>query len=178
MSTSPLFNSLQGATDEEISQLARRLSPGARLRLLAEAHERTDKLLAEPVASFDAGPLAWLTKHTKTQNPNHEKQGLPYLAGFPKHTYFLFLFDAFLKAEFLLVPKTRTMLTSWAAVGYATYRAQWHNWDCIIQSCSQDKVLEVTDYAAQLWSHQHDWLKARHPLVSKVPLTSELQFTA
>ena len=173
-----LFNSLQGATDAEISQLARRLSPGVRLRLLAEANQRTDRLLARPVASFDAGPLCWLTKHTKTQNPNHEKQGLPYLSGFPRKSYFVPLFDSFLTKELLLIPKTRTMLTSWAAVGYATYRAQWHNWDCIIQSCSQDKVLEVTDYAAQLWSNQPAWLRARYPLATKVPLTSELQFSS
>ncbi len=178
MATSPLFSSLASVTDAEIGQLVPRLSPGARRRVLDVAHERTDRLLASPVASFDAGPLLWLTKHTKTQNPNHEKQGLPYLAGFPVKSYFVPLFDAFLREEKLLVPKTRTMLTSWSAVGYATYRAQWHNWDCIIQSCSQDKVLEITDYAAQLWSNQHHWLRARHPLMSKVPLTSELQFVA
>jgi hypothetical protein len=178
MATNPLLTSLAGVTDAEIGQLVSRLTPGARRRLLDAAHERTDKLLARPVSSFDAGPLLWLTKHTKTQNPNHEKQGLPYLSGFPRKSYFVPLFNWFLTEELLLIPKTRTMLTSWSAVGYATYRAQWCNWDCIIQSCSQDKVLEITDYAAQLWSNQPDWLRARYPLASKVPLTSELQFVS
>src|SRR6266478_2380639 len=118
MATNPLSTSLASVTDAEIGQLVPRLSPGARRRVLDVAHERTDRLLASPVASFDAGPLLWLTKHTKTQNPNHEKQGLPYLAGFPVKSYFVPLFDAFLREEKLLVPKTRTMLTSWSAVGY------------------------------------------------------------
>jgi hypothetical protein len=173
-----LSNSLQGATDAEISRLARRLSPGARLRLLAGRRERTDKLLARPVASFDAGPLLWLTKHTATENPNHEEQGLPYQAGFPTKSYFVPLFRMFLTEKRAFVPKTRNMLTSWASVGYATWRAQWFQWDCIFQTGSIDKVTELIDYAGQLWRHQSGWLRAKHPLATREPLAQELSFAA
>ncbi len=178
MAASPLFSSLASVTDAEIGQLVPRLSPGARRRLLELANDRTDKLLARPVASFDAGPLLWLTKHTATENPNHEKQGLPYLAGFPRKSYFLPLYEAFLNEPRLAVPKTRNMLTSWASVGYATWRAQWFNWDCIIQTGSLDKVAELIDYSAQLWKHQPPWLKARYPLATREPLAQELTFAA
>src|SRR5260370_34867199 len=128
MATNPLLTSLAGVTDAEIGQLVPRLSSGARRRVLDVANERTDRLLAQPVASFDAGPLLWLTKHTATQNPNHEKQGLPYLAGFPRKSYFIPLFDAFLQNEMLLVPKTRTSLAPWSPGGYATNPDQCNTW--------------------------------------------------
>jgi len=49
-------------------------------------YERHDELCRREVASFDAGPLYWLTHLTKTENPQYEAQGLPLLAPFPKHT--------------------------------------------------------------------------------------------
>jgi hypothetical protein len=69
------------------------------------------------VASFDRGPLYWLTRHTKTENPQYEAQGLPFKAPFPSKSYFVPLFDAFLKnmatRRPLFMPKSRTMMTSW-----------------------------------------------------------------
>jgi hypothetical protein len=141
-------------------------------------HSKIDSLLAQTVATFEAGPLLWLSKYSATENPKHEKQGLPFVAPFPKKSYFVTLFDAFLAEDRMLVPKTREMLTSWCMVGYATWRATWFKWDCLIQTESLDKVKELVDYAAQLWRHQPDWLRARHPLKSGDPLTYELHFAA
>src|SRR5262252_7314273 len=55
-----------------------------------------DARCAEAVASFEAGPLYFLTKLTETENPQHEAQNLPFKAPFPQKGYFVPLFDAFL----------------------------------------------------------------------------------
>ncbi len=54
------------------------------------------KRCSQEIASFDAGPLFWLTNLTKTENPKHAAQGLPYKNPFPKKGYFVPLFSAFL----------------------------------------------------------------------------------
>ena len=126
MATSGLLTSLADVTDAEIGLLASRLSPPARLRLQLARAERLDELLARPVASFEAGPLLWLTRYTKTENPQYAEQGLPFLSAFPHKSYFVPLFEAFLaRHQKLFIPKSRTMMTSWAAAGFATWSAQW-----------------------------------------------------
>ena len=93
--------------------------------VLSEAkNDQFDKRCAEPIASFDAGPLFWLTTFTATENPHHEHQGLPYRAPFPMKKHFVPLFEAFLEYEgdHLFIPKSREMMTSWSVVGYATWR--------------------------------------------------------
>ena len=100
-----------------------------------------DARCAESVASFDRGPLYWLTRHTKTENPQYEAQGLPFKAPFPSKSYFVPLFDAFLKniatRRPLFMPKSRTMMTSWAAMGFAAARAQRHREETIVQTLSE-----------------------------------------
>jgi hypothetical protein len=156
---------LAGVTDAEIGQLVTRLSPHARLRLLAAAHERKDELLARPEASFDAGPLLWLTRYTKTENPQYEEQGVPFLAGFPRKSYFVPLFGAFLaRHRLLLIPKSRTMMTSWAAAGFATWSAQWKREETVVQTMNEDKALHLIDYASQLLRYQQPWLSRLHPI--------------
>ena len=138
--------------------------------------EKTDSLCADKVASFAAGPLYWLTQHTKTENPKWEEQGVPYKAPFPQRGYFVPLFDAFLKSNRLFIPKSRELMTSWCAVGYAVWRAQWFKWDFILQTGSLGKVVELISYAAQLYRNQPEWLKARHPLSRREPTQQELSF--
>lgn len=140
------------------------------------SHEKLNSLLREESASFHAGPLLWLTQHTRTENPNYQQQGLEYRAPLPRKSYFMPLLGSFLNANRLLVPKTREMLTSLCAVGYATWRAQFFQWDCLIQSWRLETTKEVCDYAAAFWRNQDPWLKARYPLESKDPLNYELQF--
>jgi len=84
--------------------------------LSAARYDEIDALCRQEVASFEAGPLLWLTRWTKTENPQYEDQGVPFLAPFPTKSYFVPLFGAFLaRHEQLYIPKSRTMMTSWAA---------------------------------------------------------------
>lgn len=167
---------LKALTPEQIGKLD--LDDLAEAEILVEAHskEKLNSLLGEETASFGAGPLLWLTRHTQTENANYQKQGREYKAPLPDKSYFVSLFKAFLSEEKLLVPKTREMLTSLSAVGYATWRAQFFNWDCLIQSWRLETTKEVCDYAAAFWRNQDDWLRGRYPLVSKEPLNYEVQF--
>jgi len=64
--------------------------------LTAARYDEIDALCRQEKASFEWGPLLWLTRHTKTENPQYEDQGLPFLAGFPRKSYFVPLFEAFL----------------------------------------------------------------------------------
>ena len=147
--------------------------------LVTEAYQNEiDERCAKPEASFECGPLYWLTQHTKTENPKHEMQGLPYKNPFPRKSYFVPVFKAFLKFSRLFIPKSREMLTSWSAVGYCTWRAQYFHWDCILQTGSLGKVGELIDYASQLWRNQDEFLTARHPLSRKEPTAHELDFAA
>src|SRR5437870_11550317 len=123
------------ATSLALTELTTRLQQLSREELLELAPEDLaqieytlkDGKCSERVASFDAGPLYWLTNLTRTENPQHEAQGLPFKAPFPKKSYLAVLFNEFLaRYSRLLVPKSRTMLTSWSAVGYAAWAAQWH----------------------------------------------------
>ncbi len=120
---------------------------------------------SERVASFDAGPLYWLTNLTQTENPQYEAQGLPFKASFPKKSYFVPLFGAFLaRYPTLFIPKSRTMMTSWAAMGFASWTSQWLREETVVQTMSEDKSAHLIDYVRQLWENQEPWLKERHPL--------------
>jgi hypothetical protein len=139
---------------EQVVQTLQRLTPAqlgmlspddmAEAEILVEAYgkEKTNSLLRQDTASFEAGPLLWLTQYTRTDNPNYQQQGREYKS----------------------------------AVGYATWRAQFFNWDCLIQSWRLETTKEVCDYASAFWRNQDDWLKERYPLTSKEPLNYEVQF--
>jgi hypothetical protein len=143
-----------------------------------EGNDELDERCSRATASFDEGPLHWLTAHTKTENPNYEAMKLPYKHPFPQKSYFLPLFQAFLDSNRLFIPKSREMMTSWCAVGYALWRAQWFHWDCIFQTASAAKVAELVDYAGQLYRNQNESLKAKHPLARREPTVTELSFAA
>src|SRR5947207_11076000 len=112
---------LEQFDDETLSRLANIVR--------TSQHDRMESLFTQEVASFDAGPLLWLTQHTATENPQYEKQGLPFLAPFPKRSYFV-----------------RTMMTSWAAVAWATWRAQFHREETVVQTANEDKCAHLIDY--------------------------------
>jgi hypothetical protein len=110
-----------------------------------------DARCAEPVASFEAGPLYWLTRLTATENPQHEAQGLPFKNPFPRRSYFVPLFAAFLERhKALMIPKSRTMMTSWGAMGFAAWAAQWRREETVVQTANEDKCLHLIDYVRQL----------------------------
>jgi hypothetical protein len=130
-----------------------------------ERYARIDALCGQAKASFECGALLWLTRHTKTENPQYEAQGLPFLAGFPRHSYFVPLFDAFLaRHRQLYVCKSRSMMTSWAAAGFAAWAAQWKREETVIQTMNEDKALHLIDYASQLLRYQDPQLSRLHPI--------------
>jgi len=149
---------LEEYDDETIHRLARYVRN--------KRQDEIEKLCAQETASFDSGVLYWLTTQTATLNPQHASQGLPLKAPFPRYPYFVPLFSAFL-AEYpqLFIPKSRTMMTSWAAMGFAAHRAQWFQEETIVQTKNEDTCAHLIDYVRQLWNHQADFLKQRHPLL-------------
>jgi hypothetical protein len=160
-------------TSLALTELTRRVQQLSREELLALGAQELaeidwmleDQRCAESVASFEAGPLYFLTRLAKTENPQCESQGVPFKAPFPKKTYFVFLFDAFLRRfPMLFIPKSRTLMTSWAAMGFAFWAAQWHQEETIVQTASEEKAFHLVDYARQLFDNQEPWLKQRHPL--------------
>jgi hypothetical protein len=164
------------ATQELIKRL-HQLGPNGRAELDDAQIERIESLLAaarydelealcrQEKASFECGPLLWLTRYTKTENPQYEEQGVPFLAGFPRKSYFVPLFDAFLaRHRQLYIPKSRTMMTSWAAAGYATWAAQWKREETVIQTMNEDKALHLIEYASQLLRYQDPELTRLHPV--------------
>jgi hypothetical protein len=150
-------NGWANLTDEQLDQSLLHLE-------LARA-EQIDALSRQEVASFDAGPLYWLTRYTKTENPQYEQQGLPFIAPFPKKTYFIELFKAFLaKERQLFVCKSRTMMTSWAAAAYATWCGQWKQEETLVQCINEDRAQNLINYAGQLLRHQEPSLSRLHPI--------------
>lgn len=156
-----------------LTELAARVKQLSREELLALGAEQAaqidwalkDARCAEVIASFDRGPLYYLTHLTKTENPQFEAQGVPFLAPFPHKAYFVPLFAAFLaRHQQLFIPKSRTMMTSWAAMGFAAWAAQWRKEETVVQTANEDKAAHLIDYVRQLFDNQDDWLKAKHPL--------------
>jgi hypothetical protein len=136
--------------------------------LTGAKYDDIDALCRQEVASFDAGVLLWLTRYTKTENPQYEAQGVPFLAPFPRKTYFVPLFDAFLQRhDRLFIPKSRTMMTSWAAAAMSAWCAQWKGEETLIQCPNEDKALHSIDYVRQLMDHQEPWLSERHPIAKR-----------
>jgi hypothetical protein len=150
-------NGWKGLSEEQIEQSI--------VHLEYERAERIDALCRLEKSSFDCGPLAWLTRYKKTENPQYEEQGLPFLAGFPRKSYFVPLFDAFLaRHRQLYIPKSRTLMTSWAAAGFATWAGQWKQEETVIQTMNEDKALHLIDYASQLLKYQEPGLSRMHPI--------------
>lgn len=127
-------------------------------RVLAQwKHEKLDQRSAD-----DA--LYWAQNFTQTENPHWEKQGLPFKAPFPNKSYFVPLFEALKQSKYLLIPKSREMLTSWCCMAYAMHRAQWSTAEVIVQTSKQEKARRLVEYASILYRNQPDWLKRKHPL--------------
>lgn len=112
-------------------------------------------------------PLYWAQHWTKTENPHYAQQGLPFRGPFPAKSYFVPLFSALATETRLFIPKTREMLTSWAAMVYATHAAQWKKAEVIVQTDSEEKAKQLVGYAECLYRNQESWLKVRHALAGE-----------
>ena len=172
LATSELTDRLRGLTREQLLQLDDERLAEIDQFLTQARYEELDALCRQPVASFDAGPLLWLTQLTKTENPQYEIQGVPFLAGFPRKTYFIPLFKEFLAGhDKLFVVKSRTMMSSWAAAGFAAWAAQWKAEETVIQTLNVDRALHIIDYVRQLMDYQEPWLSQLHPVEKRTAFT-------
>lgn len=129
-------------------------------------HEEIWNLCSERVASFERGPLLWLTEHTYTEDTHWLKKGTNPVAHFPKKDFFVPVTDKLLNDEILFIPKSREMMTSWLACGVISWMTQWMpkiQW--ILQTEKEEKCQELIKYCRILYDRQPEWMKARNPVV-------------
>lgn len=120
--------------------------------------------------------MYFLRQFTKTVNYHADKQGLPSLAPFPYRPYvagewdyldhsIYYMLDSYQQGYDLYIPKSREMITSWLAVGYAFWVCQFFpNTEVLAQSEKDKKAKGLIKYANVLYSNQDEWLKHRFPL--------------
>lgn len=130
-----------------------------------QAHDRIWELCGKDVASWEAGPLLWLTRYTKTEDTHWRQKGTPPKAPFPKKDYLRYLLEPMISEDVLFVPKSREMMTSWLSCGYIAWMIQWFPVQWIIQTQKQEKVIDLINYCRILCREQEPWMKERNPLV-------------
>jgi hypothetical protein len=121
---------------------------------------------AQKVASFEAGPLLWLTKHTATEDLHWLQKGTDPVAPFPTKQYLAVAMGYLLTNDTIFIPKSREMMTSWLVCGYISWMCQWLPhifW--ILQTEKEDKATQLITYCRILFDRQADWMKERNPLV-------------
>lgn len=165
------MSALQTYSSEQITAALPNLTD-SELRELADAleekdHNETWKLCGQKVASLDAGPLLWLTKHTKTEDTHWVSKDTASVAPFPAKGYFAAVLEYLLNRPKVFIPKTREMMTSWLACGYIAWQCQWLPgvvW--VMQSQKETKANELVNYVRMLYRLQDPWMKERVRVVA------------
>jgi hypothetical protein len=132
---------------------------------LEEEQELLWNKMSERVASWDAGPLLWLTHYTKTEDTHWLTKNTAFLAPFPKKEYLRVVLDYLINSRSIFIPKSREMMMSWLVCSYIAWMCQWYPVFWVAQTGKEDKVAELIEYARTLYRNQPDWMKARNPLV-------------
>ena len=88
----------------------------ARMRQERDRRETWHRI-EQRVASFDAGCLLWLTKHTATEDNHWLAKGTAPVAPFPSKSYFAVVLNEILDSPRIFIPKSREMMTSWLVCG-------------------------------------------------------------
>lgn len=120
---------------------------------------------------MDRNCLYWLQNLTMTENPHWKAEGRNFLAPFPQYPFFPFLFSVFLdpNEKSVLIKKSRDMMLSWAAMGFAVWYAEkTQGVQIVVQSQKEEKAIDLIEYARVLYRNQPDWLKERHPLAMEI----------
>ena len=154
--------------EEERAALVTKISVKELLREAAQAEEnqRIWDLCAVRVASFERGPLLWLTKYTATEDTHWLAKGTEPIAPFPVKSYLVPVAKYMLSEPTLFVPKSREMMTSWLACGLISWMTQWlPNIQWIIQTEKEDKAMGLIKYCRILYDRQQPWMKKRNPVV-------------
>jgi len=132
----------------------------------AGEQQRLWELMGVRVASWDAGPLLWLTKYTKTEDTHWLTKNTAFLAPFPQKEYLRVVMQYLISEKSLFIPKSREMMMSWLVCGYIAWMCQWFPVFWVAQTGKEDKVAELVEYARTLYRNSPDWMKARNPLVT------------
>jgi hypothetical protein len=123
--------------------------------------------IMEKTASFDAGPLLYLTTFTKTEDHHWSEKGTQPVAPFPKKEYLrVVLQEVIADWQVLFLEKSRQMMASWLVCGYITWMCQTRPqifW--IIQSKDENTSAALVEYCRCLCRHQADWISRRNALV-------------
>ena len=156
---SPTMKSLQSYSKEQLNELFRRMTPEER----KQAFELIEwDLCSRATASFEQGPLLWLTAYTKTENPKYVEQGCEFRENFPRWSYFVPVMDLMLNCLRLFIPKTREMMTSWEVMGYAGWRLGWHpGSQVIVQADKEDKAWGLANYVRILYRNSEEWIRRK-----------------
>jgi len=129
----------------------------------AEARSR-----AEEIRYATSSTYIWLTQYCKTFNPHwkEQKKSSAY-EPFPDWPFFPPLLDYIEDdtEQVKLIEKSRTMMVSWALVGYFTLQAMLvPEREIVFQTMTDDKVEQLIDYAKQLWQSQPRFLREAFPV--------------
>ena len=117
----------------------------------------------------------WLLNFTETYDEHWQEKGTKPYAKFPNKAYLEYLFYSFQTARRLLVPKSREMMVSWAAMAYAVWKCQYYPRTHVIVQCQKETKAQdlvcgrgVPGYCRTLWERQEDFLKKLNPLSKHV----------
>jgi hypothetical protein len=140
-----------------------------------EENQHLWDLMGQREASFEAGPLLWLTKFTQTEDQHWMAKGTAAVAPFPTKSYLSVVMKYLLSEPTIFIPKSREMMTSWLVCGYISWMCQWFPhifW--VMQTDKEDKVVSLVNYCRILWRYQPEWMQKRCPLVTDN--TTELSY--
>jgi len=115
-----------------------------------------------------------------------EKATEPYprFPGPERLPYLRWLFSLFQRETRLFIPKSREMMVSWCAIGYAVWSCQFFlKTRVIVQTQKEEKVFDLIKgkdapgYARTLYERQPKWLQQRYPLARPMELQSQGEIT-
>jgi hypothetical protein len=122
---------------------------------------------AEKVRYATASTYRWLTEYTKTNNPHwkEQKRSSAY-EPFPEWPFMPVVLEYLERDDekIKLIEKSRTMMVTWACMGYFTLQAMLvPEREIVCQTMTDEKVEQLIDYAKQLYTSQPSWLQAAFP---------------
>lgn len=122
-------------------------------------------------------PYHWVTEYTETFNQHWVEEGRPSpYEPFPKHAYFVVLFEMCEAERINWFEKSRDMMVSWACVAYLTVNAMTvPEREVLFQCQKEDKVKQLVKYAKFLYSRQPQWLQDAYPLTKPLRAQPELE---
>ena len=104
----------------------------------------------------------WLTEATKTKD---EQDSLHPYKPFPKRRYFLPILDVLDSSDQVWIYKSRTMMLTWLACGWAAHFGFTHEATGVVfQSEDEDRAIHCVKCVKTLWEYSSETLQKRWPL--------------